>query len=1381
MDDDGVQKPLQNPWLLNLLTMDFPDPIQEEEKEKQEESVTAIAGEFFGTTTIHGVGRVFKKSNVFRRVVWFLVFLVFVVWSVYQIGLVINDYNRFSKNINRKVVVETNVVFPAVTVCNLSPLPRSPALADHPLWAPFMDVEDCYSGKDSLPRCESMGDERLKREVKTTEGNGINIIQKQEETGNKQDSSELSPRHPATGLDNRVQTTSSPSTLPRLKRSIGAVQPQECLPGMFRCNDGTCIHSRLVCDGDGHCPDKEDEQTCCGCPEYHVGCNDRCYPDYERCFSCGESGCDDVTPPCKEGYFQCSDGRCINNHFLCDGHQDCSWYGEDEKNCTTCKEGFLCHTGECLPHYLRCDVSKNCPGGEDESQCDRCAGGVLCPSGDCIEMKYRCKVIETCGDMTWCVTCGEGYECRTGECIPSYQRCDAVKDCPEGDDEGGCDSCKDGFLCNTGECVPFYLTCNAEADCPEGEDELACETCQGYLCKTGECLPSDVRCNGTKRCPGGEDEEECDTCTEGFLCSSGKCLHSRQRCDTSKDCPDDGDELSCATCEGGFLCSTGECFPKHYRCDLMDDCPGGEDEEGCDECQGRFFCMTGSCIDQSAVCNNITDCPGGEDESNCDRCKGFQCGTGGCIPSYFRCDTFEGCPNGEDEKDCEYCTNGFLCNDKQCKAISERCNGYEDCPEGEDEIDCETCKEGFLCKSGHCLTYIGRCDGKLHCPDGDDEEDCYTCENRFRCKTGECIVFAQWCNNVTDCPGGEDEEDCDRCPEGAFSCNTGECIPAGWRCNFIKECPGGEDEAGCFENFYASCPKGYFQCKDGLCVMGWYHCDGVDDCLYEENQCDECRPGAFKCSTSLCIEGHRVCDGVANCPEGEDELNCTNNDINARTCPPGYMKCEGYCYSGRAVCMYPVECDVDTDILCDSLVIADEAHQVRLRCSEYYRELVTLLGYSTDVNVTFDDEYCLALDQHEFWSPLCQAGVVCDRFGCYDMELNRYSESYASRGPKKMSLLCKGTTLYYDDVSLYSERLEGVLTTKSLKLLLKQQEKKSDLIDLQEMFRPSYDHQQEFAVSPEELVYSCTFDNQPCDHSHFHNWTSDRYGTCYTFNGFMHTGNSKPRTVVHVGPKNGLQLTLNVPVGLPLLSPERGMRVVIHSPFILPVPEEEGFNVGPGSSSVSVTRTENQRLGKPHGECNKYYDTDLPFEYSPLLCDQLCVEQELRQRCGCSIGLSPVYEALAYKPEERCEGKLPSQKLCMDRVKRDVIEQKIQCDCPQSCREMKYQSQVTSSKIDDTYFSILGQTRKKVPSLCSNDTELLRLLVYLGSMYYDVIEETPAYTWDTLLSNIGGSLGLFIGVSLVSILEVLEFLWDVCSISLRRCRKTGKLEALRKK
>ncbi|XP_042857069.1 low-density lipoprotein receptor-related protein-like [Penaeus japonicus] len=801
--------------------------------------------------------------------------------------------------------------------------------------------------------------------------------------------------------------------------------------------------------------------------------------------------------------------------------------------------------------------------------------------------------------------------------------------------------------------------------------------------------------------------------------------------------------LTTGTCQGGFLCNTGECYPMTYRCDLMNDCPGGEDEE---------FCVS-------------------------DRCKGFLCNTGECLVSYYRCDTFEKCPGGEDEKNCDHCRDGFLCNDKQCISYSLRCNGDVDCPDGEDEEECKTCKEGFLCNTGHCIPSYDRCDEIAHCPNGEDEENCNSCVNRFKCKTGQCIVFSNWCNNVTDCPGGEDEENCDQCPEGSFQCNTEDCIPGGWRCNGAKDCPNGDDEDGCSEDYYAGCPRGYFQCKDGLCIMDWYHCDGVVDCLYEESECDECRPGAFKCRSRQCIEGHRVCDGVSNCPEGEDEMNCSNVRENS-TCPPGYMKCEGYCVAGRSICMFDLSCDMDTNVFCDSLVTADEAHQVRLRCSDYYRELVTLLGYLTPVSATFDDDYCLSLDENEFWSPLCQTGVVCDRFGCYDTELNRYSESYASRGPVKMSLLCKGTTLYYEDVSLYSERLEGVLTSKSLKLLLKQETEKSDLDDLQQMFRPSHQDQQEFAVAPEELVYSCSFDNQPCSHSDFYTWTSDRYGTCYTFNGFLHVNDTKARTVVHVGPKNGLQLTLNVPVGLPLLSPEKGMRVVIHSPHILPVPEEEGFNLGPGSSSVSVRRSENQRLGKPHGECRKEYEAELPFEYSPLLCDQLCVEGQLRQRCGCFIGLSPVYEALNYKPEERCEGKLPTQKLCIDRVTRDVIEEKIQCDCPQACREMKYQTQVASSKIDDVYYRILSQTRKEVPSMCSNDTELLRLLVYLGSMYYDVIEETPAYTWDTLLSNIGGSLGLFIGVSLVSILEVLEFLWDVCCISLRRCRKPGKLNVI---
>ena len=54
--------------------------------------------------------------------------------------------------------------------------------------------------------------------------------------------------------------------------------------------------------------------------------------------------------------------------------------------------------------------------------------------------------------------------------------------------------------------------------------------------------------------------------------------------------------------------------------------------------------------------------------------------------------------------------------------------------------------------------------------------------------------------------------------------------------------------------------------------------------------------------------------------------------------------------------------------------------------------------------------------------------------------------------------------------------------------------------------------------------------------------------------------------------QNGLRLALAVHPGLSLLSPEIGLRVVVHNPYHLPVPDEQGFNVGPGASSVSVSR-----------------------------------------------------------------------------------------------------------------------------------------------------------------------------------------------------------------
>lgn len=45
----------------------------------------------------------------------------------------------------RQVEKDTPTVFPAVTVCNLSPMPRVDALKDHPTWGVFIQVETSFN------------------------------------------------------------------------------------------------------------------------------------------------------------------------------------------------------------------------------------------------------------------------------------------------------------------------------------------------------------------------------------------------------------------------------------------------------------------------------------------------------------------------------------------------------------------------------------------------------------------------------------------------------------------------------------------------------------------------------------------------------------------------------------------------------------------------------------------------------------------------------------------------------------------------------------------------------------------------------------------------------------------------------------------------------------------------------------------------------------------------------------------------------------------------------------------------------------------------------------------------------------------------------------
>lgn len=59
---------------------------------------------------------------------------------------------------------------------------------------------------------------------------------------------------------------------------------------------------------------------------------------------------------------------------------------------------------------------------------------------------------------------------------------------------------------------------------------------------------------------------------------------------------------------------------------------------------------------------------------------------------------------------------------------------------------------------------------------------------------------------------------------------------------------------------------------------------------------------------------------------------------------------------------------------------------------------------------------------------------------------------------------------------------------------------------------------------------------------------------------------------------------------------------------------------------------------------------------------------------------------------------------------------------------------------------------------------LVKIFVYFDEIKYTSITESPTISFVDLIAGIGGTLGLFIGISLLSFVEVIELIFDMVSV-----------------
>ncbi|CAH1241431.1 ASIC2 [Branchiostoma lanceolatum] len=304
----------------------------------------------------------------------------------------------------------------------------------------------------------------------------------------------------------------------------------------------------------------------------------------------------------------------------------------------------------------------------------------------------------------------------------------------------------------------------------------------------------------------------------------------------------------------------------------------------------------------------------------------------------------------------------------------------------------------------------------------------------------------------------------------------------------------------------------------------------------------------------------------------------------------------------------------------------------------------------------------------------------------------------------------------------------------------------------------------------DDMIVNCEWRGSPCTAKNFSH-TFTHLGNCYTFNAMTLAGkvlsSSKP------GEGNGLKVTINIEndeymatddVGGDAM--DAGIKVMVHPQHEPPFVKELGFAVSPGFHTFVAIRQEViTTLPAPYGDCQERGSQTYFPHYSLSACRIECETNYVISECGCRLvempGNVPVCTPKMY---ECAYGKLLK-----------VTEGDL-CACRSPCHNVQYNVKLSTLKLRP---KSVAEVQRMETDFEMSDKEIhdniLVLNVFYESLNYELIQQMPAIETEGLLGDLGGQMGLFLGASFLSLVEIFEYLMDELydyGKVLRRCCKS---------
>ena len=269
---------------------------------------------------------------------------------------------------------------------------------------------------------------------------------------------------------------------------------------------------------------------------------------------------------------------------------------------------------------------------------------------------------------------------------------------------------------------------------------------------------------------------------------------------------------------------------------------------------------------------------------------------------------------------------------------------------------------------------------------------------------------------------------------------------------------------------------------------------------------------------------------------------------------------------------------------------------------------------------------------------------------------------------------------------------------------------------------------------------SCTFDQTDCINDYSSHYYMDK--TCLKFNGQINLW--KP---THTGRLNGLNLMIRIPETCCLT-------IFMNENHVEPIYYEiNNIDINKWNYNqifLRIGKEVYEKLGEPHNHCTKYEDLINNFDSAPF--NYIIKANMTYRREYCLLLSEFMYNS------ERCNCSYPgvyetdNSNICMDNpcvidVSQNISKLNFSHLCPLECNMTIYTTSVEKYYVE------------------TSDVHQINVLVYFESFKYKKISQVAKMTLPDIISTIGGTFGLFLGLSLLSFIEILDLFIQIFSIS----------------